>query len=272
MRKIQKNKWLSVGNDELSAGENRVEIGYGSEGNPSNSLPIDENGKLSIDFETKAVIGPDDSEKVKVMGFPYNTIALLRIECDDGHHIGTGFFISPRCIATAGHCVFKDGKWAKSVTVVPGASLGDFPKRWGETTAIKFRSVEGWVKYSDIEYDYGAIILSDNLLFQKLCGYMGYAEYHSELASEVELVGYPDGKGEKQFFTKGFINREEGNLLYYTLDTEPGQSGSPVFVRDTDNKCIVVGVHRGTNNVQTENHAIRVNNSVMCRWQEWSDL
>jgi V8-like Glu-specific endopeptidase len=267
---MKKEKWLSAGNDDLSDEENILEIGKCSMGEPRDSLPIDEKGNLvRKDFERKVIIDKDEREKVKIMEYPYNCIALLLIEREKMYY-GTGFFVSKRCIATAGHCVFDNGIWAKSVTVIPGANIEGYPTRWGKAKAIKLRSVIGWVNNVDPEYDYGAVILPDDSLYNKMQGIMGYAEYNSNFAINVELSGYPEDKSFEQYFATGKIDRVAANRLYYTLDTEHGQSGSPVFVRDNGN-CVAVGIHRGNTN-STENHAIRVNNDVMCRWQEWSNL
>jgi V8-like Glu-specific endopeptidase len=268
----EKDKWLSVGNNELDSRENRIKMGSCNRGKPLNSLPLDENGMpVFRNSEQKVIIDEDDREKVKTMEYPYNCIALLRIERNDGWHWATGFFVSKRCVATAGHCVFYKGEWAKSITVIPGANLEGYPTRWGQATAKVLRSVEGWVIDGDPEYDYGAIILPNDTLHDRLRGTMGYEEYRPELAEDVELSGYPKSKLQKQYHAKGTIDRIESNRLYYQIDTEGGQSGSPLFVRKGDN-CIVVGIHRGANATQTENHAIRINESVMCRWQEWSKL
>ncbi|GHT05949.1 serine protease [Bacteroidia bacterium] len=269
----EKNKWLSVGNSELSTIENSIKKGSSSKGKPFGSLPLDENGIPFINTEQKVIIGDDDREKVKTLEYPYNCIALLRIEHNGRQDWATGFFISERCVATAGHCVFYNGQWAKSVTVIPGANLEGYPTRWGEAKATVLRSVKGWVRDGDAEYDYGAIILPDDTLHNRLRGTMGYAEYRPEHAKEVELSGYPYSidKLQEQYHVKGKIDRVEANRLYYTIDTEAGQSGSPLFVREGD-KCVVVGVHRGANKTETENHAISINEGVICRWQEWSKI
>jgi V8-like Glu-specific endopeptidase len=268
----EKDKWLSVGNNKLESIENSIKTGRSNRGKPLDSLPHDKNGMpVFINLIQKVIIDEDDREKVETMEYPYNCIALLRIERNEEPYLATGFFVSKRCVATAGHCVFYNGEWAKSITVIPGANLEGHSTRWGKVTATMFRSVEGWVTDGNPEYDYGAIILPDDTLHNRLRGTMGYEEYRPELAIDVELSGYPISKSQKQYRAKGKIERIESNRLYYQIDTEGGQSGSPLFVRK-DGNCIVVGIHRGANATQTENYAIRINKGVMCRWQEWSKL
>jgi V8-like Glu-specific endopeptidase len=268
MKKNQNDKWSSVGNDELSDTDNSIKTGTRSMGNPLDSLPIDVGTHPFRELSQKVVIDTDDRYKV-VMKYPYNCIALLCIEfAGVVPHYGTGFFVSERCIATSGHCVFYNGQWAKSVTVIPGANLGGYPAHWGQATAAEFRSVSGWVTNREPDYDYGAVILPDNRLHSKIRGTLGYADFTT---GNVELSGYPEGRSQEQYSATGVIARIKPNRLYYTLDTSPGQSGSPVFVRNGD-KSIVVGIHRGTNDTGTENYAIRITDGVMCRLQEWSNL
>ena len=58
-----------------------------------------------------AVIGTDEREQItQTDQYLWRAIASLRITARDGSHwIGTGWFISPRTLVTAGHCVFIKG-------------------------------------------------------------------------------------------------------------------------------------------------------------------
>ena len=62
------------------------------------------------------VFDKDEREAVLKIEYPYNTISLLKIKAANGEELfGTGFFISPRCIITAGHCVYHKKSWVKSI-------------------------------------------------------------------------------------------------------------------------------------------------------------
>src|SRR5688572_18397275 len=77
--------------------------------------------------------------------YPYSAIASLVITArDDSRWHGTGWFISPRTLVTAGHCVWINSTlpqrhgFVKSIEVIPGRS-GD-TKPFGSATATRFEA------------------------------------------------------------------------------------------------------------------------------------
>ena len=87
---------------------------------------------------------------------------LVRITAaDNSQWIGTGWFIGPHTLITAGHCVFIRGSnvpqqngWVRNISVMPGRNGGALP--YGAVTSMSFRSVTGWTVNGDQNYDYGA--------------------------------------------------------------------------------------------------------------------
>jgi hypothetical protein len=73
----------------------------------------------------EAIIGSDDRVRVAdnlMIANPWRQICALRIRSKTGKmYVGTGWFIAPRVLATAGHCVFlqNEGGWAQSIDVIP---------------------------------------------------------------------------------------------------------------------------------------------------------
>src|SRR5918912_3129628 len=81
-------------------------------------------GPIAPPFES--VIGPTD-DRVRILDTelaPWRMICALRMRGPTGAGaIGTGWFIGPRTVLTAGHCVFSNhffGGWASSIEVIPG--------------------------------------------------------------------------------------------------------------------------------------------------------
>ena len=114
----------------------------------------------------ETVHGPDDRIRIKETSkFPWRANAALLITAADGSlWSGTGWFIGPRTLATAGHCVFIKGSgvpgrdgWVKTIQVVPGRDGQAAP--YGAATSTVFWSVQGWVDAGDENYDYAAIVL-----------------------------------------------------------------------------------------------------------------
>ena len=92
----------------------------------------------------EAVIGDDDRKRVTpafMTRNPFRQICALRITSQRNRtYVGTGWFIAPGVLATAGHCVFlqEDGGWAKSIRVIP---VKEGPREpFGSLASTRFKS------------------------------------------------------------------------------------------------------------------------------------
>src|SRR4051812_26304056 len=76
--------------------------------------------------------GHDERQLVtETPSYPWRATALLEISGPDGlPYIGTGWFLGPRLLATAGHCVYFQGQGnigpVQSISVKPGGSNSPF--------------------------------------------------------------------------------------------------------------------------------------------------
>lgn len=183
------------------------------------------------------VHGPDDRIQITSTSiYPWRAHASLLITAKDNSlWIGTGWFIGPHTLITAGHVVYiknsgvagRDG-WVRSINVMPGRNGSTLP--YGSVTSQNFRSVNGWINSGDENYDYGAIILPTNL--GNTVGWFGFGVYSDAdlLASTGNLSGYP---GDKPTGTQWYASRRIASVnsrkVYYDIDTAGGQSGSAVY-------------------------------------------
>ena len=114
----------------------------------------------------ETVHGVDDRVQItNTADYPWRVHASLLITAaDNSRWIGTGWFIGPHTLMTAGHVVYiknsgvagRDG-FVKSIQVMPGRDGTKLP--YGSATSTNFRTVSGWINNGSEEYDYGAIIL-----------------------------------------------------------------------------------------------------------------
>jgi V8-like Glu-specific endopeptidase len=226
------------------------------------------------------IIGPtDERERIfNTQSVPYKRICHLKIFPAKGtsSYLGTGFFIGPRTIVTAGHCVYihDAGGWAKKIVVTPGRNASEMP--FGSFTSTSFRSVSGWVKGQNRKFDYAVIQLSASDIVPSNIGAFGFNYYSDKFLLNKNLLlntaGYP---GDKASGTLWFDRRKAKSVtsgtISYEMDTMGGQSGSPVWVSIKDAsgilKRMVVGIH--TNGATTENSATRITKPVYDNLVKW---
>lgn len=187
--------------------------------------------------QAETVHGPDDRVKItNTAVYPWRVHASLLITARDGSRwIGTGWFIGPHTLMTAGHVVYiknsgvagRDG-WVRSIDVMPGRNGTSLP--YGTVSSSNLRSVTGWTNSGDQNFDYGAIIIPTNL--GNTTGWFGFGVYSDAdlLASVGNISGYPGDKPSgTQWYDARRIAAVNSRKVYYDIDTAGGQSGSAVY-------------------------------------------
>jgi len=222
----------------------------------------------------ETVHGPDDRVRINNTGeYPWRAIASLVITAkDNSTWIGTGWFISPRTLITAGHCVYIKGSgipgrdgWVKKISVMPGRNTSSLP--FGSVTSTVFRTVSGWIKTGGENFDYAAILLPTPL--GDTVGVFGIGVFpDNELTGQkVNISGYPGDKPSgEQWFDAKEVAQVNANKVFYDIDTAGGQSGAPVF-RVVNGKRIGVAVHAYGGN--STNSGTRINAKVHARMTSW---
>lgn len=221
--------------------------------------------------QPETVCGADDRVRISpANAAPWRFICQLIITMPNGAgYRGTGWFIGPRAVMTAGHCVFSraDGGWARRIEVIPGMDAAARP--YGSAIGTSFRSVTGWTNNGDQNYDYGCIILPTPL--GNTTGYFGFASLSDASFSNLLLnnSGYPGDKPfGTQWFNAGRVSSINSRKVYYMLDTFGGQSGSPVW-RLANGQRHAVGIHAYGG---CPNSATRINGEVFNNMNAWRAL
>jgi glutamyl endopeptidase len=205
--------------------------------------------------------------------YPWRAISSLLITAaDPSMWIGTGWFIGPHTVMTAGHVVYiknsnvpgRDG-WVKKIQVMPGRNGSKLP--YGSVTSTSFRSVTGWTKSGDENFDFGAIILPTEL--GKIVGTFGFSVY-----SDADLVscvgnrsGYPGDKPTgTQWYDYHKIASVNSRKVFYDIDTAGGQSGAPVY-RIISVARIAIAIH--AYGAATTNSGTRIISAVYNNMLAW---
>jgi glutamyl endopeptidase len=190
-------------------------------------------------MHAETVHGPDNRVRITTTAiYPWRAHASLLITAaDNSQWIGTGWFIGPHTLMTAGHVVYIKGSgvagrdgWVKRIQVMPGRNGSTLP--YGSVTSTNFRSVTGWTTSAsgDENYDYGAILLPDEL--GSTTGWFGFGVYTAAdlLGSVGNISGYPGDKpAGTQWYDARKIASVNSHKVFYDIDTAGGQSGSAVY-------------------------------------------
>jgi V8-like Glu-specific endopeptidase len=222
----------------------------------------------------ETVHGPDDRVQITNTSiYPWRAIASLLITArDNSMWIGTGWFIGPHTLMTAGHVVFiknsgvpgRDG-WVRSIQVMPGRNGSSLP--YGSVTSTNFRSVTNWTNNGDENFDYGAIIIPTNL--GNTVGTFGFGVYSdSDLTSATgNISGYPGDKpAGTQWYDSRRIASVNSQKVFYDIDTAGGQSGSAVY-RIINGGRFAVAIHAYGG--ATTNSGTRINTAVYNNMVNW---
>ncbi|WP_437842251.1 trypsin-like serine peptidase [Sorangium sp. So ce1153] len=188
---------------------------------------------------------------------------------------GTGWFITPRIVITAGHCIYSNSalggtRFAKHIKICDafGNEIAHPTAAFSQDETIPYPSnffvKKSWYEKLDAgasEYDYGAILLkpADIRSGQLQRSTIPYAFIEDGELDEgqVTVTGYaiagypaapddnfPPERRRMCSDTKALLGRE-ANLLLYRASTVQGQSGSPVcLIRDGQQVC-GIGIHTG---------------------------
>jgi V8-like Glu-specific endopeptidase len=229
---------------------------------------------LEYGDQPETVCGDDDRVRMTAIShIPWRMICQLIVIMADGRKSRcTGWFISPRTVMTAGHCVYSHsgvGGWAQSIEVIPG--MNERAKPFGSATGASFRSVKGWTENSKPTHDYGCIILPKSSPLGNKTGWFGFAKLSDSKLKNLlaNNSGYPGDKlFGTQWFNAGRVGDVSSRRFEYMLDSAGGQSGSPTW-RVSRGKRHAIGIHAYGG---CPNKSTRINSPVFNNMQKWKRM
>lgn len=219
-----------------------------------------------LQIQKESICAKDSRVQAQYNQAPYKYICELHLSFNNYLFRASGFFIGPKCVITAGHCLYHhEMGWVTSVKVIPGAFEEKEP--FSSDFSNTFQTTKLWYKNAIDDYDYGAIFLDSNKLYERIGGCLSFDKL--DKSRQLLNTGYPMDKKSVQVENSGFPEDiSNTRRLYYMIDTNKGSSGSPVLYSDGE-KSTVVGVHTEGG---CPNSAIKVNNEVVQIWGKWVEM
>lgn len=241
-------------------------------GQDAASLPF---APPSLDaVRARDIIGADDRVRIiDTQAPPWCQVCHLVIENQRGQQItGTGWLGGPRTVYTAAHNLLEAVQHhaARRVVVIPGR-LGQRAPH-GQFEAAGFATHPQWRGAQPPGSDLGVVWLGQEV--GRALGWMGFQALASAqlLGLTVRSGGYPDDRDlgtliGTPLLCESQISQVQADLLGYALDTRPGQSGSPVFRPDAQQRAVVLGVHAYGS--PAGNHAVRLTEAAVAQLLQW---
>ena len=218
----------------------------------------------------ESVVGKDDRVPiVDTTVLPWRCICHLVVDgLHDDQVLGTGWMAGPRTVLTAGHNLFsrKANRFAERVTVIPGRHVDQAPFNFFRSKSFDVH--QRWHDLGDERFDLGVIWLNERV--GDRIGWFGFASRPDDEMSSliVNTAGYPaDKRLGTQWFNAGRIDEVGPRVLQYGLDTEAGQSGSPIFATDSDSERLVLAVHAYGGDAS--NRGIRITDDIFSLFESW---
>lgn len=194
-----------------------------------------------------SVYGTDDRKLVNdTTQFPWSAIGLVEVHVGYETYVGTGVMIGRYLALTCGHVV--DGSETgnpSSVDFIPGENSGNEP--FGRANVVKIIPAPQWAASAADGYDMAIIVLDTPIGDQTGYFQIGVQPDVFFGSAALTTAGYPTDKGTVyQYTVSGHSYGLDGNVIIHDLDSEPGQSGSPIWYGGNDQTARLVGVLEGS--------------------------
>jgi len=241
------------------------------------------------------VFPPDERKQIPVTTvYPWSRIGQLIVTFPDGA-VGraTGELIGGalgRAVLTNAHVLYSadHGGLAVSVRFQLARNGNQFPfatvlgKKWvvnegyknsGLTSPMFTSGKLEEADHGNRKYDYGLVFLETAP--DPLGGSLPLVSLETkELVDRtVNITGYPGDKPTGTMWgAKGPLEKVSTDLLFYTISTYNGQSGSPILTNlmvAKDQLLIEVGLHSGFSAAENKNVGVRITESVLMQIKTW---
>jgi V8-like Glu-specific endopeptidase len=235
-----------------SAAELEAELEYEGTGLPETGVEYTISGPTDDRFPI-----PARATRPSSLLFPTSTICFIEMTAADGRQFtGSGTLIAPQVVLTAKH-VLQDvspprcqransvGTPFSIIRVTPGADFSGTTAKGRRPAVPESQVATGARVRVDPNLDFGVVILSRPFTSPNRF-MMLQPRGNANTATLLTIAGYPCDK------PTGTMWGHSGRIplrdvspthLFYTIDTCPGHSGSPIWLLGNDGIRLLLGVH-----------------------------
>ena len=229
-------------------------------------------------FET--VFDPDQRVPVSnTQLYPFQAICKIFTSFENGDRIGgTGVIIGSQTILTAAHNIYDPTtkKFGINFTIIPGLNGSSQPYGSFQTNIYDFP--ERFKENFDQLYDFGAIFLPQ--LLPNNLNPIGFTSLQDDVLNSkpiITICGYPKDKpaknhplaGRMQYSDSSKISHVTPGTFLYFIDTEVGQSGSPLLYFDGTRYYTCATHNRGITDQISANSATRIIPEIFNKILNW---
>lgn len=208
----------------------------------------------------REVLDPDDRlQPPSLARSPFQSIALLHVY-RSGHsqpaRMGTGWLATPRHIVTAAH-VLSSGARVRCWVGYDGDN-----DTWGAyIEARHLRLHPRYVNDLNPDYDIAVIELPNPLAVPIL----NIGDPTAQSSDQYYCAGFPEDKGGLTMYeARGRKKHQVGNRSFHDIDTDDGQSGSPIW-SGMGHKVVAVHTGHGGDPHPDLNRAVSMNAEIV-KW------
>lgn len=144
--------------------------------------------------------------------------------------IGTGFLVSPRLLMTNNHVLSDPDEASRTVAEFNYELDADS----AQNTIASYRLEPDVLFLTDAHLDYTVVALApstDGRTAGDAFGWNGLMAQQGKIiiGESLNVVGHPMGRLKEVTIRNGTLQFQHDDFLQYTTDTEPGNSGSPIY-------------------------------------------